>query len=185
MSRALHFAVDPSGADEVARDARLLARIADGDQDAFGDLWARYGRPVYALCRAALGDSAAAEDAAQETFLRIWRRAETYDAARGVPAAWIMTIARNTARTSVRPPLPASAAPLPTPGDGTDDVVDRLFLRDALGGLSEPERVTLELAYFADLSHSQVAARLGEPLGTVKARIRRALLRLGAQVAER
>ena len=180
MTRPRRAAVDPTWSEEIANDARLLAATAEGDPDAFGALWTRYGQPVHGLCRAVLGERAAAEDAVQETFLRIWRGAGSYDPTRGVPAAWIMAIARNVARTAARPrPTPAPWPEAPVP-DEVEGVVDRLWLRDALGGLSQPERLALELAYFADLSHAQVAARLGEPLGTVKARIRRALLRLAA-----
>lgn len=185
MSRPRPAAPDPAWSEEIACDARLLAGVAEGDPDAFAALWTRYGQPVHGLCRAMLGERAAAEDAVQETFLRIWRGAASYDPARGAPAAWVMTIARNVARTAARSravPVPWHEAPMPDEADGA---VDRLWLRDAMGELSQPERLALELAYFADLSHTQVAERLGEPLGTVKARIRRALLRLAAQAGAR
>ena len=185
MSRPRRAAVDQTWSEEIAHDARLLAGIGEGDPDAFAALWTRYGQAVHGLCRAVVGERAAAEDAVQETFLRIWRGAGSYDPARGVPAAWVMAIARNVARTAARPrPAPAIWPETPVP-DEVEGVVDRLWLREALGGLSQPKRVALELAYFADLSHAEVAARLGEPLGTVKARIRRALLRLAAQAGGR
>jgi RNA polymerase sigma-70 factor (ECF subfamily) len=127
----------------------------------------------------------ATEDAVQETFLRIWRRADAYDPDRGPPAAWIITIARNVARTAAHGRGSRLLVPPREPAvDLAKGVVDRLWLRDALATLTEPERVALELAYFADLSHSQVAAALGEPLGTVKARIRRALIRLASEGGE-
>lgn len=185
MSRPHHAAGEPGGTPEVDHDADLLARIADGDPDAFTEIWRRYGRPVHALCRAVLGEPAAAEDAAQETFLRIWRRAGTYAPARGVPAAWIMTIARNTARSAARPAPFLAPVPPRAPPDALEATIDRLWMSDALGALPERERLALELAYFADLSHAQVAARLGEPLGTVKARIRRALLHLSDRAGGR
>ena len=185
MSHPRTSAYGSDRSDEVAVEARLLRDIADGDPDAFRALWDRYGGPVYRLCLTITGDSGAADDAVQETFLRIWRRALSFDPARGVPAAWIMTVARNAARTAAHArPLPAGLFESAS-GDSTDMWVDRMWLRDALGELSPPERLALELAYFADLSHTQVAARLGEPLGTVKARIRRALVRLSAQAGER
>ena len=171
--------------DEIAIEAHLLAQIAAGDADAFHALWGRYRGPVHAMCLAVIGERAQAEDAVQEAFVRIWRGAGGYDPVRGVPAAWIMTVARNVARTASRTRSPLPVVHEPMAADGVEPIVDRLWLRHALSKLSEPEQLALELAYFADLSHAQVAARLGEPLGTVKARIRRALLRLAEQVGER
>ena len=167
-----------------AYEAALLADVADGDPEAFRTLWELYGTPVYRLCLTITGEAAIADDAVQETFLRIWRRAGGYDASRGAPAAWVMTVARNTARTIARSGPVALPATEAAGDDRTDAIVDRVCINRALGRLSPAERLAIELAYFADLSHSQVAARLGEPLGTVKARIRRALLRLADHVGE-
>lgn len=165
--------------DASSVDASLLAAIATGDGDAFGALWERYRRPTYALCLAIVGDRALAEDAVQEAFVRIWRGAGSYDPSRGAPAAWVMTVTRNVARSAARR-RPAALDHERTPArDVESAALDRVWLREALGALSPPEQVAIELAYFADLSHAQVAERLGEPLGTVKARIRRALVRLG------
>jgi RNA polymerase sigma-70 factor (ECF subfamily) len=159
-------------------EAELLGAIANGDSDAFGALWQRYRVPVFRSCLAVCGERGAAEDAVQETFLRIWRRAETFDARRGVPAAWIMTVARNAARTvAARLPYVAEDG-APDTHDGTQALIDRVWMQGALQELSPNERLAVELAFYGDMSHSQIAARLNEPLGTIKARIRRALIRL-------
>lgn len=161
-------------------DAALFRLIAAGSEPAFEALWRRYGAAVVAVCRRILSDPEAAEDAAQETFARAWRFAGTVDARRGEPVAWLMTVARNSARNIARVTLPE---PADGPPDGVDParerkIVDRLWLHGALSRLPEAERGIVELAYLADLSHAQVAARTGLPLGTVKSRLRRALWRL-------
>lgn len=172
-------------ADDVSYEAELLGAVADGDPDAFTALWERYRDPVFRSAFAICGERGTAEDAVQETFTRIWRRAGTFDPLRGVPAAWIMTVARNTARTVAQKRPLVAADDEPAGADGTDAVVDRIWMRGALQHLSPKERLAIELAYYGDLSHSQIASRLNEPLGTVKARIRRALIRLAEMAGER
>lgn len=166
-------------------DAELFRLIAGGSEVAFEALWRRYGGAVLGLCRTILRDPEAAEDATQEAFARAWRSAATVDPRRGEPAAWLMTVARNAA-------LNVARVTRPEPVSGIDEVpdpatergmVDRLWLEGALTRLPEREREVIGLAYFSDLSHSQVATRINEPLGTVKSRIRRALGRL-AEIAE-
>ena len=158
-------------------DAELLRLVADGSEAAFVALWGRSGVAVYSVCRRILADQASAEDAAQEAFVRIWRNASQFDSRRGSAAAWMYTIARNTALnlSRIRHPIPQE-----TNSESYQDIdpADRFWLEATLARLSEDERVAVELAYFEDLSHSQVAQRLDVPLGTVKARIRRALGRL-------
>jgi RNA polymerase sigma-70 factor (ECF subfamily) len=160
-----------------ASDAELLRLVADGSEAAFVALWGRSGAAVYSACRRVLVDQDSAEDAVQETFVRIWRNAKQFDPRRGSAAAWMYTIARNTALNlaRIRPPVPQEAGP---EAHRDVDPVDRFWLETGLARLSEAERTVLELAYFEDLTHSQVAQRLDVPLGTVKARIRRALGRL-------
>ncbi len=166
-------------------DAELFRLVADGSEAAFEALWRRYGAAVLALCRSILRDPEAAEDAAQEAFARAWRSAATVDPRRGEPVAWLMTVARNSAINMARMTRAETGAPVAEPADPAPDeqIVDRLWLRGAVTRLPEREQEVIGLAYFSDLSHSQVAARTGEPLGTVKSRIRRALERL-AEMAE-
>jgi RNA polymerase sigma-70 factor (ECF subfamily) len=160
-----------------ATDAELLRLVAGGSEAAFAALWARTGAAVYSLCRRILVDQDSAEDAAQEAFVRIWRNAKQFDPRRGSAAAWMYTVARNTASNlaRIRHPVPQETPP-ETYQDA--DPADRFWLETSLARLSEGERTAVELAYFEDLTHSQVAQRLDVPLGTVKARIRRALGRL-------
>ncbi len=168
-------------------DAELLRMIAGGSEVAFEALWRRYGEAVLALCRGILRETEAAEDATQEAFARVWRFAGTVDPRRGEPVAWLMTVARNSALNLARVTRPE---PVSRAGDDADpgadgELVERIWLRGAITRLPEREQEVIGLAYFADLSHSQIAARTGEPLGTVKSRIRRALARLGELAGER
>ena len=168
-----------------ASDEELLRLIAEGSETAFRALFARYGGAVYRVCREIVRDPDAAEDAVQEAFVRVWRAAGTVDASKGSPVAWLLTVARNAARNvaRVRVPQPAEVADSADPSGGEDPVLDRIWVEGALDRLPDDERAAVELAYFADLSHSQIAARLDQPLGTVKTRLRRAMGRL-ADIAE-
>jgi RNA polymerase sigma-70 factor (ECF subfamily) len=168
-------------------DAELFRLIAGGSEVAFEALWRRYGAAVLRLCTAILSDPEAAEDATQETFARAWRSAATVDPRRGEPVSWLMTVARNSALNVAR-----VTRPEPVPGvEGEPDpardqeIVDRLWLEGAITRLPDRELEVISLAYFSDLSHAQVAARTGQPLGTVKSRIRRALARLADMAEER
>ena len=164
----------------LVSDAELLRLIGEGSETAFAALWVRYGAAVQRVCRGVLRDHDAAEDATQEAFVRIWRGAASVDERKGKPAAWLFVVARNAARNVARVRVPTPAVIPEMVGDeGPEDaLVDRLWVDGALERLPESEREVVMLAYFADLSHSQVAARLDQPLGTVKSRIRRALGRL-------
>lgn len=173
MSSLRYFTVDQDFPDSVADDAGLLARVAGGDAGALDTLWSRYGRAVTGVCRATLGERFAAEHAARETFRAIGRRAGTFDPLRNVPAAWIMGTARSVAHTAAGGRAPQPLATCRPIAQGSD-----LRLTDALAGLAEPDRLAVELAYFADLPHSRLAAALGEPLGAVTARIREVLVKL-------
>lgn len=161
-------------------DAELLSLIADGSEVAFAALWERYGAAVLRICRAVLRDPVAAEDAAQEAFVRVWRAAGSVDEKRGLPAAWLYTVARNAARNvaRVRVPTPVEPPEVVAESDFEQQLVDRFWVDTALARLPSDERKAIELSYFDGLSHSQVAAALGEPLGTVKSRIRRGMARL-------
>lgn len=168
-----------------ASDEELLRLIAEGSETAFRALFARYGGAVYRVCREIVRDPDAAEDAVQEAFVRVWRAAGTVDASKGSPVAWLLTVARNAARNvaRVRVPQPAEVADSADSSGGEDPVLDRIWVEGALDRLPDDERAAVELAYFADLSHSQIAVRLDQPLGTVKTRLRRAMGRL-ADMAE-
>lgn len=168
----------------VVGDAQLLAAIAGGDREAFTTLFQRYGRAVLAAVTRIVDSRADAEDVTQDAFATIWRQAAAFDARRGDASAWIHTIARNRARDLLRRRRPISDGPLPelVSADRVDDQVIRdleaFRVHRALADLEADLRAPLELAYVDGLSQSEIAERLGQPIGTVKTRTRRGLERL-------
>lgn len=165
-------------------DAQLLTRIAEGEAAAFAELWHRYGPIVLSTCQRIMADRGAAEDAAQEAFARIWNSAASFDPSRGAPAAWITRIARNSALNQRRAHPPGASTTLePSEPSATNALAERFWLRALLRRLNRDEQIAIELAYFHDLSHAQIAEQIEAPLGTVKARIRRGMTRL-AELAE-
>lgn len=169
--------------------ARLIQEIASGNRDAFERFYDRYASLVYALALRILHVRSDAQDLLQEVLLQVWRQAGSYSPERGSPEAWLLTITRSRAidkHRSVRRierGLPATGDPSRLEGggkmdSGTTQSDARLTLHGALQKMPEAQRTVLELAYFDGLTQSEIAARLGEPLGTVKTRIRAALQRL-------
>jgi RNA polymerase sigma-70 factor (ECF subfamily) len=158
----------------------LIGRIAAGRQDALGEFYDRYASLVNGLALRILRDPSDAEDVVQEVFVQAWRQADRFDPARGTPEAWLCTLARTRAldklrRRVSRREAPAEAAPGTT---ATPRNVEVLAVRKALEELSANQRKALELAYYEGLTQSEIAERLGEPLGTIKTRIRTAMMRL-------
>jgi RNA polymerase sigma-70 factor, ECF subfamily len=182
-------------------DADLLRAAAGGDSRALGSLFDRYAGVTYSLLRRMLGDDGEAEDALQEVFLKVWRNASQFDPRIAPATTWILRLARNHAidrlRTSERAarratkPLgdevgarePADSGPTPAAATALAD--DAAWVRRCLAELPSEQRVPIELAYFDHLSQSQIAAKLGEPLGTVKTRMRTGLQRLRAAISAR
>jgi RNA polymerase sigma-70 factor (ECF subfamily) len=158
----------------------LLDRLAGGDHAALGEVYDRYVGLVNGLALRILRNAAEAEEVIQEVFVQIWRQAVRFDPARGSAEAWICTIARTRAldrlrrRTSRRED---SEEAIPGAGD-MPKTVEALAVQKALASLSDDQRTALELAYWEGLTQSEIALRLGEPLGTVKTRIRTAMIRL-------
>lgn len=172
-------------------DGELLVRIAARDEAALRELHGRYARAVLGLALRRVGDRGRAEDATQETFAAVWRSAGTYDPSRGPGARWLFAVARNAAVDRLRrtpeptvadPPDLASADPAPP--EAVEDAWLAWRVHRALGVLREEERSVLELAYWSDLSQSEIAARLRIPLGTVKTRTRAALARLADELGD-
>jgi RNA polymerase sigma-70 factor (ECF subfamily) len=151
-------------------DDQLIERVADGDRRAFDELHRRYARPVLGLALRRLGDRGRAEDASQEAFIAIWRSARTYDSSRGSGAPWLYAVARNAITDGLRR--------RPTPVAELEASWTAWRVHRALEVLPDHERPVIELAYWRGLSQSEVAERLGIPLGTVKTRTRSALARL-------
>ncbi len=163
-----------------AADGELLQRIAMGSEEAFRMLWDRFGAGVYTVCRRRLGDAGAAEDATQEAFTSVWRRAGTFDPARGSAAGWLYAVARNAAAQLVRRGQAGATLSVldDQAADAEHDPVMSLAVHAALSRLPATEREVLELAYFEDMTQTEVAERLRLPLGTVKTRTRSGLHRM-------
>ena len=169
----------------TASSRALIHRIAAGDHTALGEFYDRFAGMANGLALRILRNTSDAEEVVQEVFLQAWRQADRYDAARGTPEAWISTLARTRAldklrRRASRREEPAEVAPGTT---STPANVEVLAVRKALEGLAAPQRRALELAYYDGLTQSEIATRLNEPLGTIKTRIRTAMIRLRAALA--
>jgi RNA polymerase sigma-70 factor (ECF subfamily) len=166
----------------------LIEGTAGGDAAALAALYDATAALVNGLALRILGDPGAAEEVTLDVYLQVWRQAARYDPARGAPAAWLLTLARSRAidrrragagqRRETEPVALAMADPGPGPEEGTAAGERRRLVRGALAGLGPEQRKTIELAYFGGLSHTEIAATLGEPLGTVKTRIRLGMMRL-------
>jgi RNA polymerase sigma-70 factor, ECF subfamily len=185
--------IDRSGrgwTEDRAADHAALARMARGEGDAVAELYDRHARPIYSLALRILGDATEAEDIVQEVFSQAWKQAARYDASRGAVGAWLLTLARSRAIDHLR-------AKRARPGEVSDERVagqlvdagppaDSLVLsseqvarvRAALDELPLLQRAAIELAYYEGLTHAEIADRLEQPLGTVKTRIRLAMLKL-------
>jgi RNA polymerase sigma-70 factor, ECF subfamily len=181
------------GAD--AEDARLLARVADGDDgEALVDLYRRYETPLYRLGLRLLKDEGMAEELVQDTFARLWRTAARFDPARGSARTYLFVIAYGAAgdlrRRSASRPLDVTPgdqveARAPAAADGLDQVLLGMAVGDALDTLSPDHNAVLRMYFEEDLSQPQIADRLGIPLGTVKTRTHHALRALRRELEER
>jgi len=177
-------------------DQASLARLARGDQAALAELYDRHARLIYSLALRILHDRADAEEVVQDVFAQVWAQAARYDPSRGAVAAWMLMLARSRAidrlrAKRVRPEAAADA-------DAVEGVIDLAAAQDlellsaeqvarlqrALKELPDAQRTALELAYYEGLTHVEIAARLGEPLGTVKTRIRQAVMKLREKLGE-
>jgi RNA polymerase sigma-70 factor (ECF subfamily) len=174
-------------------DADLLTLIAKGDRRAFGQLYDRSSPVLFTLSLKMLGDREEAEDLLQEVYTEVWRKSVRYDERRGTPMAWLITLTRSRgidrirARTSRGHGMTESIedAPIadmqghnPTPFDQQADAEVRGFVMKALVELPAAQRQALELAYYHGLSHSEIAERLKEPIGTIKTRIKLGMSKL-------
>ena len=165
-------------------DEQLLGEIARGDRTAFETLYGRYARAMLGLALRRLRDRGRAEEAVQEAFASVWRSASSFRAERGRGAAWLFAVARNAIsdRGRARTEPPVEPADEPSPSPGPDETVEQGWVawrvHRALEELPAKERELIELAYWGGLSQSEIAGRLGVPLGTVKTRTRSALGRL-------
>lgn len=170
-------------------DNRLVSRLAAGDMDAASELYDRHAGRMLALARRILRNDGDAEEVVQDVFSQAWRTARAFEATRGSVVAWLLVMTRTRAidrlrARQARPDTRAEAYSEALPGPGatpheqllSDEQAARV--RDGLAGLPVPQRTALELAYYEGLTQSEIADRLKEPLGTVKTRIRTALMTL-------
>jgi RNA polymerase sigma factor (sigma-70 family) len=167
-------------------DDALIESVARSDEAALAELYDRYGGAAYGLALRVLRDPSLAEDAVQEAFLHIWRSAERFEAGRAKVGTWILTFVHRRAVDLVRREErcraePAETAPVPS-APGADEDADRRskreIVQDALRRLPPEQREAIELAYFGGYTQSELADRLGEPLGTIKSRMFTGLQRL-------
>jgi RNA polymerase sigma-70 factor (ECF subfamily) len=180
----------------VDDNPQIIRRIAQGDEAALGDLYDRYSRPVYAMVLRMVRSEVDAEEIVQDVFLTVWRSARSFDAERAKVFTWVVTVARNRAIDRIRsiqrrqPAIHAAAAPEPLDTDGTPlhsammaDEARRLS--DFVEALPVNQCLAIQLAFFEGMTHPEIAARLGETIGTVKAQIRLGMEKLRQKVKGR
>jgi RNA polymerase sigma-70 factor (ECF subfamily) len=167
-------------------DEAVVALMARSNEDALAELYDRYSVPAYSLARRVLRDAALAEDAVQDAFLVIWRGADRFLPERAKASTWIMTIVHRRAVDLVRreqrrrtDQLPDALAETSAPADEAVWLrLEREHVQRALAQLPDQQRETLELAYYGGFTQSELAERLGRPIGTIKSQMHTALINL-------
>jgi RNA polymerase sigma-70 factor, ECF subfamily len=168
----------------VPADLAIVTGLKRGDQGAMAQLYDRYSSVVYAVALRVLGDTGAAEDVQQEVFLQLWRNPGAFDAARGSLAGWLAVITRNRAIDALRKRRPETdiedvvLSVAPDLAGDAERARAAEKVRGVLGTMAASQRRALEMAYWEGMSHSEIADRTGEPLGTIKTRIRTGLMAL-------
>lgn len=177
-------------------DRELAALATEGNADAFEVIYERHSTAAFSLACRICGQRDVAEDVVQEAFLSLWRNLERYDPRRGELRNWLLGIVHNSGidrlrRSGVHERRRASAGgieELLEAPERTDERVEQresaAEVREALGGLPEEQRRVIELAYFGGLTQTEIAAKLAQPVGTVKGRMRLGLLKMHAQLAD-
>jgi RNA polymerase sigma-70 factor (ECF subfamily) len=174
-------------------------RVGHGDQAAFSALYERLSGPLYSLALKILGDASDAQDALQEVFVQIWSRARTYDPEKSSVFSWAVLLTRSRAIDRLRArdrrlrvvvgsaadeaklTEATNASTVESAADTANKKDEAAHVRSLLNNLPEDQRQAIELAFFGHRTHHEIAAQLGQPLGTIKARIRRGLLKLREQ----
>ena len=178
--------------DDRAVELDLMARVAKRERVAFEQLYDRYSNILYATAMKFLREDADAQDVVQDVFIQIWDKAKLYDPAKGKPLTWALTLTRNRSIDRIRAiqrrgrlredfekeTVVDESAGIREALSGVDASEKNQILRDAVQRLSPEQRKVIEWAFFGGLTQNEVANRLGEPLGTVKARARRGLMKL-------
>jgi RNA polymerase sigma-70 factor (ECF subfamily) len=185
------------GMSETAQtnDVDLLRRIGDGDRTAFGLFYDQYSGLLFSIAVKILNDASEAEDVMQEVFLQIWDKAGGYNPLLGKPASWAVTLVRNKAIDRIRASqrraklmeqatVEAASGPenSPTANERLHGKENAELIRNVVAGLPADQRRAIEMAFFSGLTQNEISEKLQEPLGTVKARIRRGMLKLRDQL---
>lgn len=173
-----------AGTQAETGDAALIARLRAGEQDAMAELYDRYSSLVYAVSLRVLADTSAAEDVLQEVFMQLWRHPASFDARRGNLGPWLAVIARHRAIDLLRKRRPQTdledvVIAIDAELEGKADRARAAEkVRAGLHEMPDNQRKALEMAFFEGMTHTEIAAQTGEPLGTIKTRIRAALIAL-------
>jgi RNA polymerase sigma-70 factor, ECF subfamily len=190
--------MESEGSIDLEHEILLLQRVGRGDRLAFSDLYDRFSGVLFATALRILNNQEAAEDVLQDVFVQIWEKAPLYDSSRGKPLTWAVTLTRHKAidrlrslqrRFRLQDQLEKESQIFEQFGeqsslDAVDLVEKGVLVREAITKLSKEQREAIELAFFSGLTQTEIAEQLNEPLGTVKARIRRGMMRL-REVLER
>ncbi|HXY15246.1 MAG TPA: sigma-70 family RNA polymerase sigma factor [Terriglobales bacterium] len=177
------------GTSTKADDMRLVARIRAGDQHAMSELYDRYAKVVYAVALRVLQNAEGAEDVLQDVFMQLWRKPDAFDASRGSLAAWLAVISRHRSIDRLRQRRPETNIEdcvIACASDLGQEIERTLVIekvRQVLADMNPDYRKLLELAFFQGMTHTDIATKTGEPLGTVKTRIRAGLQQLRAKFA--
>jgi RNA polymerase sigma factor (sigma-70 family) len=185
----------PAASRELAHlsDESLLSLVASSDENALAELYDRFGRVAYGLALRILRDDALAQDAVQDAFLAVWRSADRFLAERAKASTWILTLVHRRAvdlvrREDRRRADPLESAPEPTAQTTAEDEAtlgfQRRVVQEALRRLPPEQREALELGYYGGLTQTELAERLGQPLGTIKSRMFTGLNRLRDLLAQ-
>lgn len=184
------------------RDDELMARIGRRDLRAFEAIHDRYGDLVYSVALRVVGDPHVAEDVAQDVFLRVWRKPERFNQERGKFVTWILSVTRNRSiderrsqgrrlRHLAMPAGPEEEDVLPSSDERDDPALaavlseERTAVREALEVLPPEQKLAIQLAYFSGLTQQEIATKLGQPLGTVKTRIRLGMRKMRTALEQR
>jgi RNA polymerase sigma-70 factor (ECF subfamily) len=182
----------PSQPAAATIDPKLLARVVKGDHQAFSQLYDQSSSLLFTLALRILGHREDAAELLQEVYLEVWRKVSRYDVGRGTPVAWLITLTRSRAidRLRARGSRAAAGESLdtasvtqvadraPSPFEAQADQELRKLVGNALGSLPPAQQQAIELAYYEGLTHMEIAARLNQPLGTVKTRIKLGMSKL-------
>ncbi|WHZ22062.1 MAG: RNA polymerase ECF-type sigma factor [Nitrospira sp.] len=179
-------------------DPKLLTRVAKGDQQAFGQLYDQSSTLLFTLAYRILSDREEAAELLQEVYLEVWRKIAKYDVGRGSPIAWLVTLTRSRAIDRLRtrtsrgnhvvadsfehPLVSQTPDASPNPYETQEDQELRQMIVKAILDLPLPQQQAIEMAFYQGLTHTEIAAKLNQPLGTVKTRIKLAMTKLRASL---